>query len=481
MADFIFRQLINGEWVDAADCGTWDLLNPATEESLGLMPYGGGADAYAAIAAAAAAFPAWRDRSAYERAAILLKAAEWIAARQDELAVLTTEEAGKPLREARLEWLAAINNLTWMAEECKRNYGRLIPARLPGRRIMVIHQPLGVVGVITAWNFPVYNNVRAWAAALAAGCTVVGKPSEYTPRSSMALAQALVESGLPAGVLNVVNGDAAAIGEAMLKDPRCRKISFTGSTRVGKLLMDGASETVTRLGLELGGNAPVIIFPDVKDLKDVAEKAVFYKYRNCGQVCISPQRFYVHSRVAEEFLDRVSTLTEKVRLGNGMDDATETGPLINAIQRDRLEGLVADAAARGAAVLAGGSRPADLPKGYFYRPTVVTGITDTMRLSSEEIFGPVMPVYPFSDPDEALALANASEYGLAAYIHTGDMATAFHMYEHLEYGMIGVNDWYPSTPEAPFGGVKQSGMGREVGPEGFYDYTEVKTVYLGGL
>lgn len=476
-----FRQLINGEWVDASDGGTWDLLNPATEESLGIMPFGGASDAAAAIDAAHRAFPAWSRKTPYERAEVLMRAAGWVRERNKELGVITSEESGKPLREATAEWTTAGNLLEWYAEEGKRAYGRTIPSRKADRRIMVIYQSIGVVGTITAWNFPVYNVVRAWAAALAAGCTVVGRPSEYTPRSAMALAQALHEAGCPPGVVNLINGDADAQGKVMLNDPRCRKISFTGSTRVGKLLMRGAAETVTKLALELGGNAPVIIFPDAPGgVEAVAKAAVAAKYRNCGQVCIAPQRFFVHSTIVEEFTERAADLSAGLKVGSGLDAATDVGPLINAVQRERLETMVASAVSEGAQILAGGSRPADMPRGYFYQPTVIGGLNPNMRLYSDEIFGPVLPIVPFYDVEEVLAMANDTEYGLAAYVQTGSLNIAIKMYESLDYGMVAVNDWLPSTPEAPFGGVKQSGIGRECGQEGLEKFLEAKTVYLGG-
>jgi acyl-CoA reductase-like NAD-dependent aldehyde dehydrogenase len=476
-----YRQLIDGEWVDASDGGTWDLLNPATEELLGIMPFGGASDAVAAIDAAHRAFPAWSRKTPYERADVLMRAAGWVRERTKELGAITSEESGKPLREATAEWTTAGNLLEWYAEEGKRAYGRTIPARKADRRIMVIYQPIGVVGTITAWNFPVYNVVRAWAAALAAGCTVVGRPSEYTPRSAMALAQALHEAGCPAGVVNLINGDADAQGKVMLNDPRCRKISFTGSTRVGKLLMRGAAETVTKLALELGGNAPVIIFPDAPGgVEAVAKAAVAAKYRNCGQVCIAPQRFFVHSTIVEEFTERVADLSAGLKVGIGLDAATDVGPLINAVQRERLETMVASAVSEGAQILAGGSRPADMARGYFYQPTVIGGLNPSMRIYSDEIFGPVLPIVPFYDVEEVLAMANDTEYGLAAYVQTGSLNTAIKMYESLDYGMVAVNDWLPSTPEAPFGGVKQSGIGRECGQEGLEKFLEAKTVYLGG-
>lgn len=479
MTDFVCRQLINGEWVDALNGGTWDLINPATEDVIMPVPFGNALDAQAALDAAAAAFPAWSHTTPYERAEVLMIAADWLLDNLDDLAVVTTEESGKPLADSLAEWRGAANYLIWFAEEGKRAYGRVIPARAAGRRIMVIPQPLGVVGTITAWNFPVYNLVRAWAAALAAGCTVVGRPSEYTPRSAMLMAQALHESGAPAGVINCINGDPAGMAQVMLHDPRCRKISFTGSTRVGKLLMDGASQTVTKLALELGGNAPVLIFPDV-DVKEVARAAVQWKYRNSGQVCISPQRFYVHRQVADEFLEYTAAFTQAVKVGNGLDNKTDVGPLINAFQRDRVETLVAEAIAQGAQVLTGGARPAGFDKGYFYQPSVVTNLTAEMRLYTEETFGPVLPVIPFDDTDEALALANATPYGLTAFVMTQDLNTAIYVSEELEYGMIGINDWLPAAPEAPFGGIKQSGLGRESGHEGLEEYMDTKTIFIGG-
>ena len=480
MTELIFRQLIDGTWVDAAEGGVWELINPATEEVIGLMPFGDAEDARAALDAAAAAFPAWAKKTPYERGAILMRAAAWIRERIDALGAITTEELGKPLREATGEWMTAANSFEWFAEAAKHHYGQVVPARRADRRLLVIEQPLGVVGTITAWNFPVYNVVRAWSAALAAGCTVVGRPSEYTPRSAMLLAQALYEAGIPQGVVNLVNGEPSSIGEAMLKDPRCRKIQFTGSTRVGKLLMDGASQTITRLSLELGGNAPVLIFPDV-DVEATAKAAVTAKYRNAGQVCIAPQRYFVHSRIAEEFIERAADISKGLRLGSGLEATTDVGPLINAAQRARLEKIVQRSVAEGAEVLAGGARPEQPSRGYFYSPTVITNLTPDMPVYREELFGPVMPIIPFDDADEALALANATEYGLAAFVQTHDLNTAVRMYEGLEFGIIAVNDWLPSTPEMPFGGMKASGMGREYGQEGLHEYLETKAVFIGGI
>lgn len=480
MSSYKFQQLIDGAWRDAVGGAAWELVNPATEEIIAEIPFGDARDAEAALDAAARAFPAWAQLTPYDRAPYLFRAAAWIREHHEDLARISSEECGKPLREARGEWTTAANSFEWFAEEAKRAHGRVVPSRRADRRLLVVHQPVGVVGTITAWNFPVYNPVRAWSAALAAGCTVVGRPSEYTPRSAMLLAQALVEAGIPAGVINVINGDPSSMGEAMLRDPRCRKIAFTGSTRVGKLLMDGASQTVTRLSLELGGNAPVLIFPDV-DVEATARAAIGSKMRNNGQVCIAPQRFFVHSRIAEAFIERAGDLAAKLKPGAGLDESSDVGPLINAVQRDRLSRIVDASVEAGAQLVAGGARPAELPRGYFYQPTILTGVTPEMPAYREELFGPVMPIIPFDDIDHALALANATEYGLAAYVHTRSLNTAIRAYEGLEFGMIGVNEWLPTTPEMPFGGVKASGLGREYGSEGLHEYMETKAVYIGGI
>jgi acyl-CoA reductase-like NAD-dependent aldehyde dehydrogenase len=473
------RQLIGGEWVDASDGGTWDLVNPATEDVIESVPFGTADDARAAIDAASAAFAAWAAKTPFERAAVLMRAADLITERADDYARLTTEESGKPFAQSKAEWLSAPNYLVYAAEEAKRLGGRIIPSRVPGRRIDVTYQPLGVVGVITAWNFPVYNVNRAVSSALAAGCTVVVRPSEYTPRSAMLYGAALADAGVPAGVINVINGDPEGMAQAMLDDARLRKIQFTGSVRVGKILMDGASRTVTKLSLELGGNAPVIVFPDVSDLEAVAASGVTAKYRNCGQVCIAPQRFYVHSSIAEQFTKAAAAASDREVVGNGLDAATTVGPLINAVQRDRVARIVESSIDAGATVVTGGAR-IDGP-GYFYRPTVMSGVAGDAPLATEEVFGPVLPVIPFDTTDEAIAMANSVEYGLASFVWTNDLGTAFKVSDALEFGMVGVNEWYPVTPEAPFGGTKQSGMGRESGLEGLHEYVETKTRYLGGL
>ena len=313
---YTFKQLIGGEWTDAGNRNTWDLVDPATEEVIQQVPFGNKEDAQAAVNAAADAFPAWSQTNPYKRAEVLRKAGLWISERIEDLARVTTEESGKPLGESKAEWASAVGYLEWFAGEGVRAYGRTVPARVSNRRIQVIHQPMGVVGSITAWNFPVYNNVRVWAAALAAGNTVVGRPSEFTPRTGMLLAQALFEGGAPAGVMNLINGEPEGMGEVLLQDVRVRKIQFTGSPRVGKLLMDGASQTMTRLSLELGGNAPVLVFPDV-DVARMAKLAVTWKTRNCGQVCVSPQRFFVHETIYDDFVEGAAEAAKALTVGHG--------------------------------------------------------------------------------------------------------------------------------------------------------------------
>lgn len=477
---FTYQQHIDGAWTDAAGGGTWDVINPATEAAIRSVPFGGRDDCHAAIEAAARAFPDWARSTAYERGAILQRAAARMREVAGEAAHAMVLECGKPLAQARGEWLVGADLFDWFAEEGKRAYGRTIPSRVATKRMTVLRQPLGVVGVITAWNFPAYNPARAWAAALAAGCTVVARPSEFTPLTAMAMTQVLAEAGLPDGVLNLINGDPEAMGQEMLDHPACRKISFTGSVRVGKILMDGASRTVTRLSLELGGNAPVIVLPDV-DLDQVAAGAVTSKFRNNGQVCVAPQRFLVHRRVADAFAAGVARRAAELRLGSGLDAAVQVGPLITAKQRDRVATLVAGAAGQGAEVRSGGRVPAALSHGYFFEPTVLSGVAPDMPVFREEIFGPVMPIVPFDELDEAIALANRTPYGLAAYVWTNDLRASVKISEALEFGMVGINEWAPHATEAPFGGWKQSGLGHESGSEGLSEYLETKLVAIGGL
>lgn len=469
------KQLIGGEWVGAG--GSWDLVDPSTGEAFTQVAYGDRSDVETAIDAAAGAFDDWASIGPWARAEVLHRAADLLVERADEYAEITTRESGKPLDQSRAEWLSAPNYLRFAAEEAKRIGGRIIPARAPGRRIHVTYAPLGVVGVISAWNFPIYNINRAVSSALAAGCTVVARPSEYTPRSAFAYAAALLDAGVPAGALNVVNGEPDGMGQAMLDDPRLRKIQFTGSSRVGKILMDGASRTVTGLSLELGGNAPVIVLPDV-DVATVAAGGTTAKYRNGGQVCIAPQRFIVHESIADEFASIAAERSAAMSVGDPMVAGTDVGPMINARQRDRVERIVGETADAGGTIMTGGDR-LDRP-GYFFAPTVLSGTLDATPVMTEEVFGPVMPVASFSALDEAIEVANAVEQGLTAFVWTNRLDAAMEVSDRLEYGMVGINDWYPVTAEAPFGGVKQSGLGRESGTEGILEYLEAKTRYFGG-
>jgi succinate-semialdehyde dehydrogenase len=475
-----YKQFIGGIWADASNGKTWDVVNPATEETIATVPFGNENDCLVALEAASAAFPAWSTSTAYERGAYLRRISDILRERADRLAEVTVRESGKPLAQAKGEWQVAADLFEWYSEEGKRAYGRTIPSRRASKRMTVLRQPIGVVGVITAWNFPAYNPVRAWAAALAAGCTVVARPSEFTPLTAMEIVNVANEVGLPKGVLNLVNGEPASIGQAFLDSPICRKVSFTGSVRVGRILMDGASRTFTRLSLELGGNAPVLVFPDA-DLETLARSAVGAKYRNAGQVCVSPQRFLVHRSRAAEFSERVAPHVRALKVGDGLDPSTDVGPMINSVQRDRVESLVADARAKGVEVVAGGGRPRERERGYFFEPTVLAGVKPDMRVFEEEIFGPVLPVASFEDADEAIAAANRTDYGLAAYVWTNDLKTAIRCSEGLHFGMVGVNEWAPQAAEAPFPGWKHSGLGAESGAEGLEEYLEKKLVAIGSL
>jgi len=475
-----YQQLIGGAWQNASNGGTWDVLNPATEEVVRSVPFGNAKDCEAAIDAAANALPAWSGKTAYERAALLKKAADLIRERASELARTTVMEAGKPMVQAKGEWGVAADLFEWFAEEAKRAYGRWVPSRSAAKRQLVIHQPVGVVGLITAWNFPAYNVARAAAAALAAGCSIVIRPSEFTPLTAMEMVNILVEAGISDGAVNLISGEPESMGQEMLRNPKCAKIHFTGSQRVGKLLMDGASKTVKRLSLELGGNAPVLIFPDV-NLEQVAASAVAAKFRNAGQVCISPQRFLVHSRVSEQFTDQVTSLASKLCVGNGLAAESTVGPLINARQRDRVEEMVQQTQSAGAKIALGGKRPPALARGYFFEPTVVTNVETETPLFQAEIFGPVLPIATFHDADEAIEMANRTRYGLAAYVWTNDFRAAMRTAERLEFGMVGVNEWTPQSTEVPFTGWKESGIGREGGAEGLEEYLETKLIAFGGL
>jgi acyl-CoA reductase-like NAD-dependent aldehyde dehydrogenase len=474
------KLFIKGEWTGALDDSAYELINPSSEELISTVAHAGRADALAAIDAASEAFASWKNTTPYFRADILKKAAFYLRENINTIANDMVLESGKPLAEAKGEFAVAANLFEWYAEEGKRAYGKTIPTNRTDKRSSVIWQPMGVIGVITAWNFPAYNPARAWAAALAAGCTVVAKPAESTPLSAYHMVRALIHGGLPPGVLNLLTGDAAVIGEVMLKDPRLKKISFTGSTRVGKILMDGASITNTRLSLELGGNAPVLIFDDV-DVDAVAKATSVARFRNNGQVCIAPQRFYIHKNIYSEFASKVSKYVSQLKVGHGNEEGVQIGPLITKKQRDSVFELLAESKKEKASILTGGYIPENLPKGYFIQPAVVTNLSQQSVLATREIFGPILPLFSFDDLEDGIRKANETEYGLAAYVFTNHLKTAIHAAERLDFGIIGINEWAPHGTELPFGGWKQSGQGHESGSEGLYEYLEKKLISVGGL
>ncbi len=475
-----WRMYINGQFRDAASGRTAPVENPATEETIAEIPYGDASDAAEALNAAAAALPAWKAMNAWDRAGILQRAAALIRERADSIAHTMSLEVGKPVPESRGETLAAAAQFEWCAEEGKRAYGRWVPPSKDGVRRWVIHQPVGVCAAITAWNFPLLLPARKIAAATAAGCTIVARPSIQAPLAAMEMFACLHDAGFPPGVVNHVLGPSGDLSRLFLEDPVCRKISFTGSTEVGRELMRAAADQIKRLSLELGGSAPVLIFPDC-DIDDVAKRTVQGKFRNNGQVCIAATRFYAHELVYDEYVERVTAYAKALRIGNPLEDGVNCGPVCSADTVGRIESLVADAVAGGAKVVAGGKRPEgpQFERGHWFEPTVLVDLPRTSRLTCEEVFGPIMPIFRFSTTEEALALANATEYGLAGYVFTRDLNRAIQVAEGLECGIVGLNDMVPAAAECPFGGVKQSGLGREGGSEGIEDYLDVKYISVG--
>ncbi|MFO7188414.1 MAG: NADP-dependent succinate-semialdehyde dehydrogenase [Pseudomonadota bacterium] len=468
------RCYIDGEWRDAADGRRLEVRNPATGEIIGSVPNMGAAETRAAIEAANAAWPAWRAKTAKERAAILRKWYELMLAHLEDLAVLMTAEQGKPLVEARGEIQYAAAFIEWFAEEAKRVYGETIPATQGNRRIVVLRQPVGVCAAITPWNFPSAMITRKAAPALAAGCTMVVKPAPQTPFSALALAELAERAGVPKGVFSVVTGDAQPIGEEMTTNPLVRKFSFTGSTATGKILLKQCASTVKKTSMELGGNAPFIVFDDA-DLDAAADGALASKYRNAGQTCVCANRIYVQSGVYEAFAEKLAERVRRLKVGNGMEEGTNIGPLINEAALAKTEDHIADALAKGARVVCGGKRHA--LGGLFYEPTVLADVNSSMKVTREETFGPVAPLYRFDTEEDVIRMANDTEYGLAAYFYTRDLSRAWRVSEALEYGMVGVNAGLISSEVAPFGGVKESGLGREGSHLGIEEYLEVK--YIG--
>ncbi len=467
---------IDGQWHSGGP--TYAVRNPATGEVVVEVPRGGAEETNAAIAAAERALPAWRGLLAKERAARLRRWAELMLASQDELARLLSREQGKPLAEAKGEVAYAASFLEWFAEEAKRVYGDVIPSPKADARIVVTKQPIGVVAAITPWNFPLAMVTRKVGPALAAGCTLILKPSEETPLSAFALAVLAEQAGIPAGVFNIVSGDAPAIGGALQASGVVRKLSFTGSTRTGKLLMRQAADTLKKVSLELGGNAPFIVFADA-DLDAAVRGAMASKFRNTGQTCVCVNRFYVQDEVYEAFTAKLAEAVRALRVGNALEGDTEQGPLINEAALAKVEQHVGDALEKGARLLCGGQRHA--LGGTFYEPTVLAEANAGMLIAGEETFGPVAACFRFRDEAEVLRLANDTPYGLSAYFYSRDIGRVWRMAEGLEAGMVGINEGIISTEVAPFGGIKESGLGREGSKYGLDDYLEIKYLLLGGL
>jgi succinate-semialdehyde dehydrogenase/glutarate-semialdehyde dehydrogenase len=470
--------LIGGDWVGADGGATLDVVNPATGKKLGTVPKAGRAETKRAIEAAQAAFVEFRRTSALDRSKLLRKLHDAIMDNSQALAELLTLEQGKSLAEAKGEIGASAAYVLWFAEEARRAYGEVIPSPWADRRIMVTREPVGVIAAITPWNFPSSMLARKIGPAIAAGCTSVVKPASQTPYSGLAWGALAQEVGVPAGVVNVVTGSASEIGEELTANPLVRKITFTGSTEVGKVLMAKAAGTVKKVSMELGGNAPFLVFDDA-DLDRAVEGAMVAKYRNSGQTCVCTNRFFVQAGIYDAFVEKLAAASRRLKIGNGLEDGVQQGPLIDESAVAKVEELIADATAQGGRVMTGGKRHS--LGGSFFEPTVIANAKPQMRFMKEEIFGPVAPVFRFETEQEAVALANDTEYGLACYFYTGDLGRAFRVMEGLRYGMVGVNEGLITTPEAPFGGVKESGLGREGGHQGLDDYLDTKYVCIGGL
>jgi succinate-semialdehyde dehydrogenase/glutarate-semialdehyde dehydrogenase len=470
--------LVAGEWIGADGGGTIPVTNPATGERLGTVPDCGAAETARAIDAAAEAFPGFRDMALMDRLALLWRLHDALMDNRDALGELLTREMGKPLAEAKGEIAIGAQYVRWFAEEARRARGEIVPAGVNGRRILVTKHACGVVGMITPWNFPSSMLARKIAPALAVGCTVVAKPATATPYSGLAWGALCEEAGYPAGVVNVLTGSAREIAGALMADGRVRKITFTGSTEVGKELIRQSADTVKKVSMELGGNAPFLVFDDA-DLDRAVEGAMVSKFRNSGQTCVCANRILVQSGIHDAFVAKLRERMEALSVGDGMAEGTEQGPLIDEAAVAKVEEFVADARAKGGEVATGGGRLDG--GGTFFAPTLVTGATTEMMFATEEIFGPLAPVFRFDTEEEAIALANATVYGLAAYAYTSDLGRAFRLNEGLDYGMVGINSGLITTVEAPFGGVKESGLGKEGGSQGLEDYLDTKYVCIDGI
>ena len=470
--------LIDGEWVQADSGATIDVVNPATGLKIGTVPKAGKAETRRAIEAAERAFKTFRKTSALERSKMLRRLHDAIMDNQDALAELLTMEQGKSLTEAKGEVGASAAYVLWFAEEARRTYGDVVPSPWADRRILVTKEAVGVIAAITPWNFPSSMLARKIGPAIAAGCTSVVKPASQTPYSGLAWGALAEEAGIPKGVVNVVTGAAGEIGDELCTNPIVKKITFTGSTEVGKILIEKSASTVKKVSMELGGNAPFLVFDDA-DIDRAVEGAVAAKYRNSGQTCVCTNRFFVQAGIYDAFVEKLAAASRKLKVGPGLEEGVQQGPLIDENAVEKVEELIADAAEKGGKIVAGGKRHA--LGGSFFEPTVIAAATTQMRFMKEEIFGPVAPVFRFEKEEEAIELANDTEYGLACYFYTGDLGRAFRVMEGLKYGMVGVNEGIITTPEAPFGGVKESGLGREGGHQGIEDYLDTKYVCIGGL
>jgi succinate-semialdehyde dehydrogenase/glutarate-semialdehyde dehydrogenase len=471
---------INGQWLEAQSGDTFQSYNPASGEPIGQVPAGKSVDAVKAIDAAADAFVLWSSQTAYQRSHFLYEAHALMMDNLERLASIMTEEQGKPIQAARNEVKYGADFLLWYAEEGKRVYGRTIPSARSDQRFLVLRQPVGVVGAITPWNYPISMITRKVAPALAAGCTIVLKPAEATPLCAKAVFEIFEKAGFPAGVANLVTAlDPGPIGETFLSDFRVRKVTFTGSTRVGKMLAKGAAPQLKRLSLELGGHAPFIVCRDA-DPVHAAKGLALVKFLNSGQACISPNRIFVHTDILKPFLAELTSRVSGLKAGSGFDAGVRIGPLINDRELVKIDRQVQDAVAKGASLVTGGCRLTDgnLGRGFFFAPTILNDVNSDMSIYRQETFGPVAPVIPYDNEDDLLAMANDTHYGLASYVYTRDLKKAFRLFEGLQFGIVGINDINPTSAAAPFGGMKESGLGREGASEGIGEYLETK---LGGF
>ena len=476
----LFRQqcYVGGEWVDADSGETFDVVDPASGQTVGTVPSFGVAETRRAVEAANAAYPAWRALTGKERASVLRRWYELMLEHQEDLAIIMTAEQGKPMAESRGEIIFGSSFIEWFAEEAKRAYGDVIPTHLADRRIVVTKEPVGVVASITPWNFPNAMITRKAGPALAAGCTVVARPASSTPLSALALGELATRAGIPAGVFNVVTGPSSAVGGELTSNPIVRKLSFTGSTEVGKILLEQCAGTVKKVSMELGGNSPFIVFDDA-DVDAAVEGAMASKYRNTGQTCVCANRFLVQEGVHDEFARKLAEAAGNLRVGPGLAGETDQGPLIDMAAVEKVEDHIQDAVNGGGTVVSGGQRH-ELG-GTFFEPTVITGVTPAMKVAREETFGPVAPVFRFKTEEEAIQLANATEFGLAAYFYSRDIGRIWRVGEALEYGIVGINVGIISTEVAPFGGFKESGIGREGSKYGLDEFLEVKYMCVGGI